>query len=63
MERVLKDDDVSGSSFSSCQLDCEAIGLAARVDHHHLDTTKMEWLRKASMRMISNNAKKSTYMK
>ena len=42
MERVLKDDDVSGSSFSSCQLDCEAIGLAARVDHHHLDTTKYE---------------------
>ena len=37
MERVLKDDDVSGSSFSSCQLDCETIGLAARVDHHHLD--------------------------
>ena len=42
MERVLKDDDVSGSSFSSCQLDCETIGLAARVDHHHLDTTKYE---------------------
>ena len=40
MERVLKDDDVSGSSFSSCQLDCKTIGLAARVDHHHLDTTK-----------------------
>ena len=37
MERVLKDDDVSGSSFSSCQLDRETIGLAARVDHHHLD--------------------------
>ena len=40
MERVLKDDDISGSSFSSCQLDCKTIGLAARVDHHHLDTTK-----------------------
>ena len=36
MERVLKDDDVSGSSFSSCQLDCKTIGLAARVHHHHL---------------------------
>ena len=36
MERVLKDDDVSGSSFSSCQLDRETIGLAARVHHHHL---------------------------
>ena len=59
MERVLKDDDVSGSSFSSCQLDCETIGLAARVDHHHLDTTKYKLARKASVRMISNNPKKN----
>ena len=36
MERVFKDDDVSRSSLSSGQLDGQAVGLAARVDHHHL---------------------------
>ena len=36
MKRVFKDDDVSRSSLSSGQLDGQAVGLAARVDHHHL---------------------------
>ena len=43
MERVFEDDDVSGSCLSSRQLDCEPVGLAPRVDHHHLSIRMGSW--------------------